>query len=358
MKKNILLHGATNCKSSNYGDFIYAELLYWYITEKGFNVLFWQPSSFFINKLNNYIDKPQKTKMQSCALVYIPGGYFGEGHDAKFIENVIQFYRFMPIGLKFIKNRKTIGIIGIGAGPNNNSYLTWAIRKICNNALLITVRDKISFDAIKSICPQSHVYECSDLIIASSSKIKKYEKSEQINTLLTKHIGKKLLLVHFNSNIKALDLFVETLNSFIKDYPEYHIIVTSDNILKNENELFKRFVSKCSYDCSHFIYDDPAEMTTLLTKVDVVLTCKLHVGVVACLFNKSVIVAAMHPEKTKRFYSQIGEEARCVSLFDTSKDYLYAMLVKYHNKKIYIPQSEIIKAEQNWKMLDNFLEKL
>ena len=358
MKKTVLLHGSTNCRLSNYGDYVYAELLYQHISEKGYKVLFWQLSAFFTDKLKDYNDVTQTTKMQSDALVYIPGGYFGEGHNAKFYENIRHFYRFMPIGLKFIKKQKKIGVVGIGAGPNNSPYLRWAIKKICNKAFFISVRDKVSFEAIKSLCPQANLFECSDLIIAPSSNIKKYESTEQINKLFTVSKGSKILLVHYNTHINALNLFAETLKFFINIYSEYHVVVASDSVVKNEYELYKQFTSKFNHVCSHFIYDDPAEMTTLLSKVDVVLTCKLHVGVIACLFNKSVIVAAVHPEKTKRFYNQIGEDKRCVSLFETSKDDLFDMLSQYHNKKVSIPKTEFSKAEQNWELLDRFLDNL
>ena len=122
--------------------------------------------------------------------------------------------------------------------------------------------------------------------------------------------------------------------------------------MHKEKELYNLFASKVNVKIELFHYDSPFVFTEFLKKVDLVLTCKLHLGVVSCMFNKSVIVAAVHPEKTSRFYKQIGEEGRCVSLFDTDGSQLYEMMEKYHDKKVIIPDETIDKANITWKLLN------
>ena len=70
MNNNIMLHGATNCNSSNYGDFIYGDMIYSYFKNLNCNVLFYQPSNFFKNYLNNYKDNKPFNKKQSNLDLY------------------------------------------------------------------------------------------------------------------------------------------------------------------------------------------------------------------------------------------------------------------------------------------------
>lgn len=96
-------------------------------------------------------------------------------------------------------------------------------------------------------------------------------------------------------------------------------------------------------------------MTALLNIVDCVLTCKLHVGVVASTLGASVIVAACHPEKTKRFYQQIGESQRCCSLDSTTGLEISEMLELYCDQKIHINHALIEEASKSWLYLEEYL---
>ena len=355
---SILIHGATNCGSSNYGDFIYIDILYNHIASKHINAYIWQPSCFFLKWVKGYIDSSKRIKLKSDTLLYAPGGYFGEGHNARLRDNIVHFLRFMPIGLLYKMAKKNICVVAIGAGPNKNALLRIAIRAICSGSKFISVRDTTSFQSIKTICPRARLYNYSDLIIASSTKMSKSPISKVNQHLLSTIKGKKVLLIHFNNNTKALELFAKTSRSFLDSHKEYYPIVTSDNVLSNEIDLFNKFVKMIGVDCGHFIYNDPNELTTLLSIVNVVLTSKLHVGVVSSMFGKSVIVAASHPEKTKRFYSQIGEERRCVSLYNTNKDELLTMLNCFHDKTIHIPKKIIQLADKSWNLIDTYIDNM
>ncbi|WDU82051.1 polysaccharide pyruvyl transferase family protein [Caloramator sp. Dgby_cultured_2] len=159
-------------------------------------------------------------------------------------------------------------------------------------------------------------------------------QSIQIQKLLQIRNNKKLLLVHYNHSKEALLKFAKGVKKFISRHGEYMVIVASDSILKCEEEYFNEFERESGIKCEHFLYESPSEMTALLKIIDVVITCKLHVGVVASSFEKSVVAVACHPEKTARFYSQIGESGRCVSLFDVTSEIVFELLEKFHEKKL------------------------
>ena len=92
----------------------------------------------------------------------------------------------------------------------------------------------------------------------------------------------------------------------------------SDQLLDSEEELFSQFCELSGVDALRFRYDDPYEAISVIDSASCVLTCKLHVGVVATMLGSSVICAAEHPEKSKRFYKYIGCPERCFSLYETS----------------------------------------
>ncbi len=350
---NVILHGATNCESSNYGDYIYGEMVYGYLKEKGLNVCFYQPSSFFEKNLKDYLKKQSIDKREADLIIYIPGGYFGEGHQARFRDNLVQFIRFMPLGIWASYKKIPMVVLGVGAGPNNCSFMNFGIRRICNSSKFVTVRDKESYEALKKLCPKANIIESGDLIITRT--LNATNQSSQIRRIEQVKNNRKVLLVHYNHSKEALLKFAECVKEFTAKHREYIVVVASDSILEYEEEYFKEFESKAGIKCEHFIYENPSEMTAFLKTIDVVLTCKLHVGVVGCSFGKSVVAVACHPEKTERFYSQIGDSGRCVSLFDVIPEEICELLEEFHENGIQIDEQIIIKSSITWELLDSVL---
>lgn len=356
MKDKILLHGATDYGSSNYGDFLYGKIIYEYLTKKNFDVDFYKASEYFCKYLNckqeDKIDDLNKYK----TLLYIPGGYFGEGHSAKLKHNIAQFYRFLPIGLTAVKNHKNLAVLGIGAGPNKNFLMNYGIKKVCNNSKFVTVRDKESFESLSRLCPKANVIESFDLIVAS--KIDKDYKSRQLEEIQKLADGRKILLIHYNHSKEALEKFADATSKFIKENPEYYPVVTYDCILEYDNEYYGEFAKRLNSESYLFKYGNPDEFSALLEYVDLVLTCKLHVGVVACTFGTSVISVACHPEKTLRFYDAINESDRAISLFESDSDEIFNLMNKYLDSKIVISEELKNKANLTIRELDKFIGEI
>lgn len=348
-----MLHGATDCNSSNYGDYIYGELIYDYIKNKGIDVCFYNASTFFKEHLDDFMDTKKFKFSNADGIVYIPGGYFGEGHNARFRDNLVQFLRFMPLGIKASFKKIPMVVLGIGAGPNKDFLMNYGIRKICNHSSVITVRDSESYKSLKNLCPKANIVEAGDVII--TKKLNLLESSLQLNKIKDLKNNYKILLVHYNHSDEALIKFANAVKNFINNHPEYKVVVASDSILAFEEEYYQKFNQIMGVKCEHFIYKNPHEMTALLKLVDLVLTCKLHVGVVATTFDKSVIAIACHPEKTKRYYSQIGEEERCISLYNSHSKEIELLLEKYYDKNINIPNKVILKATKTWEILDSVI---
>ena len=351
----ILLHGATNCGSSNFGDFLYGDAVYRYLKKNypDFKVQFFQPSSYFRKYISDYREfgiSPWTTDF----VLYIPGGYFGEGHRARLRDNLIHFLRFMPLGLVGLLFRKKIGVLGIGAGPIRSPFLKIPVRLIGKAAECLTVRDPESLDALR-LEGIEHVEEFGDLILSLNPEDFS-EDTEQLQKIRKQCSHQKILFVHYNHSKEAMEKFAATIAVFKKKNTTCQIVVGSDSILKNDLEMFEEFTRKTGVQYIHYRYDSPYELTRLLMSVDAVLTCKLHVGVVASLLGKSVISIAEHPEKTFRYYQQIAHPERSVSLYETSPDGIAAMLDAYCDVPLQVPAEEIEKSKRHWKVLKTVMD--
>ena len=353
MMKKIILHGATNCGSSNFGDFLYGVAVYNYIKEnyKDIEVGFYNPSEYFIK----YIGDCKILLSKSDMLIYIPGGYFGQSHKSRFIDNAIQFVRFMPVGIKAIFKSIKIGVIGIGAGPIISPFLKYPIKMIGNKAEMISTRDNESYNALESL-GLDNILELSDLILALNIH-NLSDTTDQVVDICKKCEGRKLLFVHYNHSLLARDIFARQLDAFVEENPEYQLVVGSDCLLSYDDEYYIEFSKRVKKNCIQFNYDSPFELIALLERVDAVLTCKLHVGVVATMLNKPVVCFAEHPEKTKRYYRQINQPDRCVSLYDTSEEEMLGILKDKIFEKSFVPDEEIDKAKRNFDVLNELINK-
>ena len=352
MKKNILLHGATNCNSSNYGDFIYADMIYQHFKNNNYHVKFYQPSSFFKKYLPKYDENSFKTNLFDT-LVYIPGGYFGEGHNSTFKDNIIQFIRFMPIGIYSVIFKKKIIILAIGASPLKNILLKRSVKFIGNHSSLITTRDDESYYCLKKLCNLDKIFNCGDLILTYNPK-KNMNYTDKINKIIEETKTRKIIIIHYNHDIVALKKFADALITFDKEHNknnEFVYVVTNDSILENGIQMFKLFNSYFN-KARYFEYTSPYELSALIDLSSIIITSKLHVGVIGCMLNKSVISIACHYEKTKRFYNQINESERFISLYDCTSEDVYNVINLYYNKKVNINKKLVENSNITWKKLE------
>lgn len=351
-----LLHGATNWESTNFGDFLYAYEIYRYLKKNSANkVGFFDPSDYFKKYLNEGNTLDNICFNEADYFVYIPGGYFGEGHNARFRDTAVQYIRFMPFGLKAVRTKKKLLTIGVGAGPIDRWFMKSAVKKICKNSIAVTTRDIESQKALQDIGVEN-VPEYSDMMLAYDL-ISIAKETEQIQHIKSFAGNSKLLLVHYNHSLEALEKFAFAVKSFISINTKYRVVVTADSILSYENDYFEKFSTLCGCEVFHFIYDDPFELLKLIEMSDVILTCKLHVGVVGCMFDKAVICAAEHPEKTIRFYDLIERPQNCISLYDSTADQINEKLNCLCEIPLSIPKTETEKAMKHWQTMRRTLEK-
>lgn len=340
----IILHGATDRGSTNFGDFLYANELYSLCRSMNAEVCYYNESAFIREYTRGYCAN-KFTVQESDLLVYIPGGYFSEAHDTTLKRCLINFRRYMPFGLSGCVRRKRIAVLGIGAGNIHTPFLRWPLKWILNHAEMITVRDEISRKALDELKPKSSPENYGDLILSIDipSLIQATQQTQEIGKQVE---GKKLVVVHYNHSRQALQLFAAALQVFKDTHPEYQLVVTTDSVIEDDMDLFDSFKNTVGR-CIHFTYKNPYELIELLRISDVVVTCKLHLGVVACMLGKSVISVAEDYAKTSRFYEQIGETNRCVPLNESDAEQVSEMINRFCEKKVTIPQALIEESNKH-----------
>lgn len=358
----ILLHGAIN--GSNFGDCLFAKQFYEFITKKytKSDVYFYQHKRYgigsFLSKELNYTKRYHKKDLRKFdLLIYISGGYFGE-REKGFQYAIKRYLRYLIIGEKFVKYRKNIVICGTGAGPIYSNFLKRKIVKVMNHSIRIYLRDKKSRDYLISYGVGKPIEVTSDTALALDffplnkldGNIKKYLNS-----------NKKNILIHLDdSSIVQKSYYynvVPVLNE-LKYQECFNLIFTYDHIVNDSkhkyNIVWQGFNAS---DKIYYHYQSVENLISLISEVDLVITPKLHVGIVATILSKSVISIPLHEEKTKRYYNQINENERCISLSDLSTKVFRKTLENFKDEPVYIPDCLKNLAKRNLTAIDDVLIK-
>ena len=352
----IMLHGATNM--SNYGDYLFAEFFYHTLKEKGHDVEFYAHprygiSDFFARYLGFTPDRQNYwERVQQCdCLVFISGGYFVEPRKPGLIAEVKHYNRYMKPAAFFLRHKKPIYVLGVGAGPFENKLFSMKARKVLNHAAVVTVREKKQ----KRYCEEFGIQN--DVIVTSDTALLIGDYLQQIKSDTPKFEideGRKMLLLHLDSNSevkeKIQQIIAPAIARFLNTNSEYSLYIAADGV--KEKALYTEYEEMLSaYNPQKLVYDDPWVLTRQIERADLIVTTKLHMGIVGSALGSSVISFPFVPQKTKRFYKQIGETDRCISLKDINQDMVLEMLEKYKDKKIQLPEELITRARTNLELL-------
>jgi polysaccharide pyruvyl transferase WcaK-like protein len=140
---------------------------------------------------------------------------------------------------------------------------------------------------------------------------------------------------------------------------KYEIIVASDQHYPNDGETFDEVKQFAGDDAFYYKYgENPLELCSVIKSCDCVITYKLHVGIVAAAYSKSVIPIPQHYQKVQKYYNQIGCGERVLPLKDAAVDTVYDRISRYIEKPINLPEEIYEKARQNQVYLDDFISLL
>lgn len=352
----LLLNGAT--ADTNFGDFLFAKMFQEQLSQNvGEDNVFWYSSRFAMsNFFADHLDNHNKCKLKDIdALIYISGGYFC-GNDHTWRDYVLRYLRYFSIGMKCIIKRIPYAIIGLEVGKSHNALMRFVQKKILKKAKIIVVRNKESFQCVKSYGIDNVICTADTAFAINRDLFSNKPISSEIADC-----NKKILLFHiFNTvgrNKQVTEKVVPILNRFLEVHQEYAVVLTTDQYISGQelalDDMAKRL--KCKTIIKNF-YEDPIALCKVIDRADVVVTPKLHVGIIGARLGKSVVSFCEHSEKVLRLYSQLDESGRSAPLADLDEEKGLEMLEKYHTIPINVPNDIAEKAKTNFEHLNAFLE--
>jgi len=360
----IVLHGATS--GSNFGDFLFADMILRTVLEcnpDGKNGFFRFPIFGVSSYFSKYLPLAQRLSFIDLftgdLLIYIPGGYFGDSKKT-LVGSIKRFLRYMPIGFLFCLRRKPVIILGVGGGPLHYKFLRDAALYLFKRAAVVTVRDIETATYFKSYGIKREILVKSDLVQAMPLEMIPLLESD-IKATLDNALGKKkLLLLHIEKTDRAnekLKAVFEGVRKFLEKRKEFGVVVACSNLHKPLNRLaVGRSINNESI--VYYQFDSPWQFAALIGKVDLVVTTRLHVGIVAAVLSKSVVAFPSHKEKTPRFYRQLGASSRCRVLAEASPQDVYDTLVMHYENPIRIPENVKLLAADNLTVLSETISRL
>ena len=152
-------------------------------------------------------------------------------------------------------------------------------------------------------------------------------------------------------------LFAKGLEPFLHNHPDVDVIIGTDSVLDIEKSA--GYIRDLLGHNRTIVYNytTPDNLCWILSQCSLVVTYKLHVGIVSAALSKSVIAFPKH-EKVKRYYQQIGESDRFKDFRSASPQDVLKMAECYWEKNIVLNDQISELAKRNWDVLDEFLKKV
>ena len=354
----VILNGAT-C-GTNFGDYLFAQTFQDRVSEKlGKDNVYWYSSRYALSDFYaDNLDNRKKYKLSEMdGMVCISGGYFC-GDDRGFKDYVRRYLRYFLLADECILRRIPYAVIGVEVGFPRSKILRAIQKRILSHAAAVTVRNQQSLDCMEKMGLHNAVCTA-DTVFAMERSF--FEDKELPDGLFDG--AEKTLLLHVYPHEKKngeliVPTVIPTVNAFVNAHPEYRVVLAADQDSKEQEAELERMASLIRGEVRTYKYCDPVALCKVIDKSDLIVTSKLHVGIVGARLGKSVVSFSDHSEKVSRLYAQLGEAERSVSLSDLTVDKGVRMLEKYCDTPITVPEEITEAALINLRTLDAFIDGL
>lgn len=364
--KKIMLQGYLHV--SNFGDVIIGHLFYQKCQELGLEEIdFFQFKDWGIGEdcrreFNYYAKKNVFQCLKADAFVLISGGSLWDDRRSRaFVMN--RFFRFILPARLYQLMGKPVYILGVGGGPVKTRWLRRQMIKMLNKARIIQFRDEATKLVFENYGVNNIMTVTADTaLVITKDVLPSFEQKEELDKIAG---SRKKILFHYSDDEYSLEKIekhiLTALLMFLKEQSDYMVVVCSDNnrIRKNREKLIIKNIEQrmqdSNVDVYHYDYNESWQLCSLINEVDCIITSKLHVGVVACSLNKSVVSFPLHREKTQNFYAMIDESDRCIHLRNVTSEMAYNQLCRFHDKPVCISDELRNKAEMNLSILDEIV---
>jgi exopolysaccharide biosynthesis predicted pyruvyltransferase EpsI len=247
----------------------------------------------------------RKEEMDDVSDVFFSGGgYFGEPNVSwlrKWRWAFRNYKRHFSWNKPFYNSR--FHIIGVGVGPIENIFYRALVRKFFNRCDNILVRDNESKNYCSEYFPElENVDLCVDLALGTPNL----------------DLEKNKIAIHLDTSDSSViyDVLLY-MKERLSEHSEKKItLIFDNNVSFSEKTItkYKKELDKAGYCDSEFEFEEYKDYSTLietLSSSELVITSKLHVGILTISQFGKVIAIPNH-SKTKRLYSQLSISEFCI----------------------------------------------
>lgn len=353
----ILLNGAT--AGTNFGDFLFAKMFQQKVSELvGENNVYWYSSRYALSDFYaHHLKYSRKYRLGDInGLIYISGGYFhGDDHTLK--DYIIRYLRYFHIGIRCILRKIPMAICAVEVGSTNSRFIYLVEKLILKKSKIIIVRNDESYNYAISMGAKNVICTADSVFALSKSMFDDYSVPS-----LIKSDRSKLLFLHVNRSVdenkQILEKIVPIVNEFCLNHPEYNVVVGMDQYTSNQKDIFDYLANFITAPTIFNEYNDPFQLCKTIDMCDLIVTHKLHVGIVGAHLGKSIISFSGHTSKIERLYKQLNIPSRTVPLKNLSKELGVQMLERYHDEPVEVPKEVRDAAKSNFSHLECFIKQL
>lgn len=345
----VAIHGSYF--GDNFGDSLFVLQYVKYLNEIGIS----NEDIYLISagsRIRNYAKvssiKGLKAIKEANRIIFIGGGYFGERKEKQLIWHLRFWVRHISICLACIFYGKRYAFFGVGAGPQSNLISRKLSKLAVNGSEFFSARDKISFEFLLKIGVKSEkLIEVADSLISYPKIHSKENKT-------------KKLLIHMPKSADHDNSIESILRELKNGLTEIHeVTVVRDFYKPSFIDVTERISKDIFKNIKVFEYKSPESLMDLICASDLVITIKLHVGILALTQGKFVISTYVH-EKTPRFYAQMNADVNCFALkkLNEKERKRFKQVLKRYNKQenIQIPSELVEKSKENFTLLEKFIQ--
>jgi len=261
-------------------------------------------------------------------LIYGGGGYLGERGRGS-LDNLVwssrNFIRHIVWKGKYAKARKAI--VGAGFGPISNLILRRMVCRLAQGAEIVLLRDKESLAFLHQYgVTHGNAATCVDLALS----LPRVERERVGVALHAENLSEEEMRIVFSSIRQVLD---KTAVSVIFDNVGGD---TPENRRKYEAASLLAGISEISFHPYVGVDETLAEVT----KYELVITSKLHVGITTIAQGGRVISIPSH-QKTVRLYRQLGIDKFCILRSCLTEASLSATM---NSLEEFAPNKQVVKS--------------
>ena len=279
-------------------------------------------------------DEKIRTTAISCAekLVFVGGGYFGEpsyvnkGFIGSLVRRILWGERnrnmYCAVAKTAVRLKVPYAIFAVEFGPITNPLYRRNAVQFFNQAQAASVRTQESLDFLRQYGVQKEVPLNADvaLTLQRNSLPTECELPIEMNRLLLNgkiNIGLHIPEIESNFKKKKLISIIDQVIKNLGGKNRLNLVYIHDQsvegkpkqkALRAEAILSDRYPGLYVYR-----YSSHWPLVGIISKMGLILTGKLHVGIVARVLGSPTISVFIHP-KVPRFFRLINEEWRCFVL--------------------------------------------